>query len=121
MGLLNLIEKKRNEQKRQAQKKTTKTLVFGVTIGAIAGAISGVLLAPKSGSENIEDLKNLTRGTGLKDKAKVAKNNISEAREKIKDYLKNKKTTSEVKCKLPNEKEIEKLVDEKIEVSEENN
>ena len=34
-----------------------KTLIEGIAVGAVAGAIAGVLLAPKSGKETREDIK----------------------------------------------------------------
>ena len=40
-----------------------KTFMKGTIIGAIAGAVAGILLAPKSGKETQEDIKRKVRGT----------------------------------------------------------
>jgi gas vesicle protein len=34
-----------------------KTLIEGIAVGAVAGAIAGILLAPKSGKETRDDVK----------------------------------------------------------------
>ncbi|GAA0068945.1 YtxH domain-containing protein [Clostridium sardiniense] len=126
MSLSTLIEQKRKAKIRQAQKKTAKTLVAGVTVGAIAGAVSGVLLAPKSGKETIKDIKGTAKDVNDKVRAHATKatanckNNILDAKSKIKDYLNNKNQATEVESTLPNEKEVEEVVDEKVESVEEN-
>lgn len=96
MSLSQLIEEKRNEKRKEQMKKeykkTAKTLAAGVTVGALAGTIGGVLLAPKSGKETINDIKDAAKDVNskVKSKASTAKNDISEAKAKIKQYLNNK-------------------------------
>lgn len=96
MSLSKLIEEKRNEKRKEQMKKeykkTAKTLAAGVTVGALAGTLGGVLLAPKSGKETINDIKVAAKDVNskVKSKANTAKNDISEAKAKIKQYLNNK-------------------------------
>lgn len=105
-------------------KKQTKELVIGTTLGIVAGAIAGVLLAPKSGKETREDIVNYTHE--MKDKiakelhkaGKVTKEKYNEIVAKIvKVYEVEKKITSEdakdIKEKLDhNFEEVKKAVSE---------
>lgn len=125
MSLSKLIEQKKREKIRQAQKKTAKTLAAGVTVGAIAGALSGVLLAPKSGKETIKDIKGAAKDVNDKVKVKATmatntcRNNILDAKSKIKDYLNSKNEATEVESNLPNEKEVQEVTNEKVDSVEE--
>ena len=46
---------------------STESFFKGLVVGAIGGAVAGILLAPKSGAETREDIKNLA--VDIKDKA----------------------------------------------------
>lgn len=89
MALYNLIEKKRKERKRKIVKAATVSTVVGGTLGVL----SGVLLAPKSGKETRNDIKEKVDEVKSKtiEQTKNFKSNVEEAKSKIKDYLKDKK------------------------------
>lgn len=89
MALYNLIKKKRKEKRR----KLVKTATISTVVAGTIGAVSGLLLAQKSGKETIEDIKEKVDEVKAKsiDQSKKLKSNIEEAGIKIKDYLKEKK------------------------------
>lgn len=105
MNIYKLIEKKRKEQKKRENLKKAK--IAGVTVlGASAGAVAGILLAPKSGKEIRNDIVNktnevkndlTTKSSNIKEniseKVSKRKSDISEAKEKISQYLAKKKKT----------------------------
>lgn len=119
MSIYKLIEKKKKEQKRKENLKKAK--IAGVTIlGASAGAVAGILLAPKSGKETRNDILEKTKEVkkDLTEKASDIKENISErvtsrksdiheAKEKISEYLSKKR-------KEKNNEEIPELNEENI-------
>ena len=110
MSLLQKIEEKRNRQIKKDKNKKIAIATAGVATGAVVGTIAGVLIAPKSGKETIEDVK---------EKSNQVKNKINENIEdtKYKEYLakrKNEKSENEIV-------EIEPLqLIENTEVAEEN-
>ena len=57
MSLLQKIEEKRNRQIKKDKNKKIAIATAGVATGAVVGTIAGVLIAPKSGKETIEDVK----------------------------------------------------------------
>lgn len=89
VALYNLIEKKRKEKKR----KLVRTATVSTVIGGAVGVLSGVLLAPKSGKETRNDIKEKVDEVKSMtiEKSKNIKSNVEEAKYKIKDYLKEKK------------------------------
>ncbi|MBD7914889.1 YtxH domain-containing protein [Clostridium sp. Sa3CUN1] len=89
MALYNLIEKKRREKKR----KLVKTATVSTIVGGALGVLSGVLLAPKSGKETRNDIKEKVDEVKsiTVEQTKNLKSNVEEAKSKIKDYLKDKK------------------------------
>ena len=101
MSLLQKIEEKRNRQIKKDKNKKIAIATAGVATGAVVGTIAGVLIAPKSGKETIEDTKF----------------KVKESKDKIKEYLakrKNEKSEHEIV-------EIEPLqLIENTEVAEEN-
>lgn len=123
MSIYKLIEKKKREQKRKENLKKAK--VAGITVlGASAGALAGILLAPKSGKETRNDIS--TKSTEIKntivkkstdmkenitEQVSKRKSDINEAKEKIYDYLAKKKKS---KC----EEEVTELIEESIEETE---
>ena len=64
------------------------SFLVGVTVGALVGSIAALLLAPKSGSETREDLKNAS--ADLKEKADNFVQIVSEKSKEIMDTAKNK-------------------------------
>ncbi len=108
MGIYKIIEKKRKEEQRRKTIKVAKTITAATTAGAVLGATAGIFLAPKSGKESREDLKNKTcdvsekvkiKGVELKEnfnnKVVGGKDNVKEAKEKIKNYLSEKKNVKQ--------------------------
>lgn len=89
MALYDLIERKRREKR----KKIVKTAAVSTLVGGTIGALSGVLLAPKSGKDTREDIKEKMNDVKIKtiNQSETLKNNIKEAKNKINDYLKEKK------------------------------
>ena len=75
--------------------KETNSFLKGLAIGAVAGAVTGILLAPKSGKETREDIQKLA--VDLKEKAQDI---YSDAKKKV-------------ERKVKNLKELGKKVDEK--------
>ena len=57
MNLSKKIEDKRKAKQRAEKVKKAKIATAGVVLGAVTGAVSGVLLAPKSGKETRNDIK----------------------------------------------------------------
>ena len=112
MSLLQKIEEKRNRQIKKDKNKKIAIATAGVATGAVVGTIAGVLIAPKSGKETIEDVKE--KSNQVKNKINE---NIKESKDKIKEYLakrKNEKSENEIV-------EIEPLqLIENTEVAEEN-
>ena len=91
----------------------------GVATGAVVGTIAGVLIAPKSGKETIEDVKEKSNQVKNKINENIedTKFKVKESKDKIKEYLakrKNEKSENEIV-------EIEPLqLIENTEVAEEN-
>ncbi|MPQ45269.1 YtxH domain-containing protein [Clostridium tarantellae] len=103
MGLYKLIEKKKKAARRKQKAKVAKYATLTAVIGAI-GVTSGVLFAPKSGKETRNDIAEKAKKVKghAKEKAKSIKENLNEkvndkkeevkvAKEKISEYLAQKK------------------------------
>lgn len=104
MSLSRLIEEKRKSKARAERNKKAKVAVTGAAIGTLAGILGGVLFAPKSGKETRNDIKEGSKIAAQKLNDKTVelkgnlntqvtkgKENISEAKSKIKEYLNSKK------------------------------
>lgn len=104
MSLSRLIEEKRKAKARAERNKKAKVAVTGAAIGTLAGILGGVLFAPKSGKETRNDIKEGSKIAAQKLNDKTVelkgnlntqvtkgKENISEAKSKIKEYLNSKK------------------------------
>ncbi len=83
--------------------KETDSFIKGLAVGAIAGAVAGILFAPKSGKETRKDIQNLAEN--IKDKAVDV---YSEAREKVEKKAKSLKALG----KKVDEKKYASLVNE---------
>ena len=93
MALYNLIEKKRKEKR----KKIVKAAVLSTVVGGGIGALSGILLAPKSGKDTRDDIKEKVNNAKAKtiEQSENLKNNVKEAKSKIKDWKNKEAVTSE--------------------------
>lgn len=85
--------------------KETDSFLKGLAIGALTGAVAGVLLAPKSGAETRKDIQDLA--VNVKEKAA---DTYSEARKKVEKKAKNLKSLGE---KI-DEKKYSSLVNEVV-------
>jgi gas vesicle protein len=100
MNLTNLIEQKKKEKAKKEKAKVAKNVALGATIGVAAGLASGLLFAPKSGKDTRKSLKktandlNNTIKTKAIDVTEDAKNNFSDAKNKIAKYLESKKAVT---------------------------
>ena len=56
MSIMDLIEKGKKNREKKVRGKALKNVAIGAAIGTTLGAVAGVLLSPKSGKENREDL-----------------------------------------------------------------
>ena len=96
MALYNLIEKKRKEKR----KKIVKAAVLSTVVGGGIGALSGILLAPKSGKDTRDDIKEKVNNAKAKT-IELLYNFTTfygelQAKSKIKDYLKDRKNKEAV-------------------------
>lgn len=104
MSLSRKIEEKRKLKERAKKIETVKNVGIGVATGVVAGAVGGMLLAPKSGKETREDIKvvgaKVTEKVGgtiketykvIGDKVLIKREQIDESKEKVKDYIESKK------------------------------
>lgn len=84
------MSKENNEKK---QRKTGRIIGLAAITSAIAGASAALLLAPKTGKETRETLKNsLSDGKeSLTEKSTKLKDNVSESKRKIAEYLDERK------------------------------
>lgn len=89
MSLLQKIENKRAKKLKEERNKKVAIATAGVATGAIVGTISGILIAPKSGKETIQDVKEKTNENINKTKLKVEDSKV-----KIKEYLDKRKNKS---------------------------
>ena len=92
MGLRRLIEEKKRKQRR----KTTTKIIATSTVATAVGVLGGILLAPKSGKETRADIKEKTGQASeqIKSKSIELKNNLTESKNKIKEYLENKRASA---------------------------
>ena len=98
MNLLQKIEEKRNRQIRKDRNKKVAIATAGVATGAVVGTIAGVLIAPKSGKETIEDVKVKSNQvkTKISENIEDTKCKVKESKNKIKEYLAKRKNENEV-------------------------
>lgn len=105
MKLKNIIAEMQKEKiRKQKQKRTEKMVKIAASIAVtgIAGVVSGVLLAPKSGKELREDISKTASelGENARNNVEVKKEKIStcitETRDKINEYVASKKEKREI-------------------------
>lgn len=125
MSLSRLIEEKRKAKARVERNKKAKFAVTGAAIGTLAGVLGGVLLAPKSGKETRNDIKEGSKKAAQKLNDKTSglrenlntqvtkgKENVCEAKSKIREYLNSKKGTNTKEA-------VEENLDKPVEVADE--
>lgn len=99
--LKNIIAKKRKEAEIKSKKLATKKLATGAGIGILAGAVMGILMAPKSGKDTRETIANSAKDLNgnVKAKAVETKETLAtkskEAKCKISEYLNEKRKCSQ--------------------------
>ncbi len=126
MSLSRLIEEKRKAKARVERNKKAKVAVTGAAVGTLAGVLGGLLFAPKSGKETRNDLKEGSKKAiqtlndktvdlkgNLNTQVSKGKENICEAKSKIKEYLASKKGQK------TEEAVEENLIETPVEASEE--
>lgn len=94
MSLFEKIEAKKALQKKQARNQKIALATTAAVGGVLVGTVAGVLTAPKSGKETVQDLKEKTNETAEKAKEnfEITKTKLVESKVKIKEYLDAKKT-----------------------------
>lgn len=80
------------EQKKSSFLSSTVKVATGLTIGALGGFIAGIVLAPKSGKETIEDIKS----TSLKLKSDATER-VNGLKERGEDFIRNNAPTLKLK------------------------
>ena len=88
MRFVDLINEKKERERREQNVKDAKKLALGSVIGVVAG----VLLAPKSGKETRQDIVDKTKETSntAKNSIKESANTIKEAKGKIAEDVKHR-------------------------------
>ena len=116
MSLLQKIEEKRKKKLRAERNKKAAI----ATVGVLAGTVAGILVAPKSGKETIQDVKDKSNQLTdkISDNVQETKGKVQDSREKIKEYLENRKKN---KVKEDIEENISNECNDEPEVSEVNN
>ncbi|MDB0441116.1 YtxH domain-containing protein [Clostridioides difficile] len=127
MSLSKKIEDKRKAKQKAEKAKQAKIATAGVVLGAVTGAVGGVLLAPKSGKETREDIKDASQQIAgkinmktvdvkgkMSEKLEDRKGNFIESKQKIRSYIDNKK-------RVEGSSEEDKVIDivEPVSVTEE--
>ena len=89
---MRLLKKIEEQRKRRLRKERNKK-VAALTAGAALGTVAGILIAPKSGKETIQGVKE--KSSQIKDKISTSledtKDKVQGSKLKIKEYLDSKK------------------------------
>jgi len=109
MKIRDMIEKKMKEKQKKQRVKMAKRVTLGAVAGIVTGVVGGVLLAPKAGKELRDDIAKTAKDLGetavtktleiketLDDKVVKTKKNAIEAKEKISEYLADKKGNGKI-------------------------
>lgn len=80
MFIRDLLESLGAEKRKQARMKQTQRFAAGVGIAAIAGITTGILIAPKSGKETMDNMKDKANDT-----VEAIKNFVQQKSDTLKD------------------------------------
>lgn len=94
MGLLQKIEDRKRAKIRAERNKKAGIATVSIITGAVVGTVAGILMAPKSGKETIEDIKGKSDAINVKLKENLgeAKERVQESKVKIREYLNRRKS-----------------------------
>lgn len=102
MMIKDLIESAGKEKRKQERVKVIRKVVVGMSVVAVAGVATGILLAPKSGKETREDLKIKAVKTiqniksTVREKAEAVKDSVTHAEQEIGNVIKDVHEKTEV-------------------------
>ncbi|MBC8062363.1 MAG: YtxH domain-containing protein [Clostridiaceae bacterium] len=126
MKIRDMFEKKMKERQKKQKAKMARRVTVGAVVGIVTGVVGGVLLAPKAGKETRDDIAKTARGLSqnaiakslevketLGNKVVKTKINTTIAREKISEYLSDKKGNGKI-----SKRRDEIFKEEKAEVEE---
>lgn len=110
MGLISRLEQKRIAKEKMERRRVAKKVAIAAATTTAIGVLGGIVIAPKSGKETREDIKNKAKevNKNIKLKSIQLKENTNEAKEKIANYVKSKKGS--LKC-CGNKKANEEVVE----------
>lgn len=93
MGIISDMKKRKREMEKKAKRRQKGVVASAAAVGSALGVLGGILFAPKAGKETRDDVKNKAKEVNetIKTKSVEVKGNVSEAKEKINDYLASKK------------------------------
>lgn len=88
--------KKREEQRKIKIRCERNKKVAAATAGVVLGAVAGILIAPKSGKETIQDVKEKSNQikNKISENLEDTKDKLQKSKLKIKEYLANRKRSS---------------------------
>lgn len=105
MKLLDLLNEKKERERRQKKVDTAKKIALGFVIGAI----TGIMLAPKSGKETRQDIVEKTKevAENTKNSIKDSIGNIKEVEGMVKDRVKEFKDRDMFEIEIEKEEPID--------------
>lgn len=131
MSIKDYFVAKQREIERKRRLDTAGKVSFGLALGTLLGSAAGLLLAPKSGKETREDIKNFADeksdqikaqtkelGRNVESAYKTTVNRISKFGDEKLIQLKNAKDDAEVKAEELKEDAVKKANEVKGEVAE---
>ncbi|MGN0145255.1 MAG: YtxH domain-containing protein, partial [Clostridium sp.] len=94
MSLLQKIEERKRAKIRAERNKKAAIATASIITGAVVGTIAGVLIAPKSGKETMDDVKEKSDEIKIKLRGNLgeAKERVQESKVKIREYLNRRKS-----------------------------
>lgn len=106
MKLVDLINERKERERRQKRLDAARK----IAIGSVIGTIAGIMLAPKSGKETRQDIVNKTREIkeNAKNTIKDSIGTIKEVEEKVKDRVKEFKDRDMFEIEIESEEPVER-------------
>lgn len=127
MILTKWYEKRQKAKQRKLKIEAAKKILIGTAAGSVSGILGGLLLSPKSGKENRENIANTSKEltnnikektielkSTINDKVSDAKVNVTDAKEKLK--LKSEEFKDSLNNKVSDAKD--NVLDAKVKVSQ---